>query len=238
MPPDPVNLHNFACENNEGYRLLPAEDDAVKEMVFRLRYTGYRKRGFDVQAADGYMCDRFDSYSNAYSFLLLRGTEPVGTLRLNHRIEPWQRVPAMVLYAGDLDAAFDQPTPFIEINRLIVNETCNARGMKALFQLFRAVVLHARLTRVSRFVGTFRSEHIPFYRSLFNFEILSEPRLHPEVGACFSLCAGDMKRDGEAVLRAYPKLRVGEGSVREYRKLLKWPDGNEFSRPVQSGSVA
>ncbi len=153
-----------------------AESPQDRDLVYRLRYVCYRRKGSIDPCPDERFSDSYDELPNHFSFLARPGSEePLGTVRISV-VRPdlgWTTAPAQNVF-GD-DPTFQQIArgSYVEASRLCFGQ--HARR-DALMRVVSYMAALADFYEVDWLVACPRVEHTQIYERLFGFRQLAAPR--------------------------------------------------------------
>lgn len=166
-----------------------AVSTAALDLVFRLRYECYHRRGAIPANCEQRFSDSFDTLPNHFSFLL-RGPEQaaVGTVRISV-VRPdigWADAPSCRVFGDDESFRRIALHPFVEASRL-----CFGRQARrdVLYRLLATLVAMADLHQARWLVACPRVEHSHIYQRLFGFKPIAPPRQYFGVSFATELLA-------------------------------------------------
>ena len=214
------NELDFACPNNEGYRLHIARTPTMREIVYRLRYRAYTDAGVKLHRDDGIFPDKFDRCRNCISHVLLQNGIVIGSIRANRCTCADDSVGAQEAYADDIAAAIGTGQTYVESNRFVVDPDVSNKSLAPLRCLFRGIVLHAALIDADWVITAVRTRHIAFYRRILGMEQLSEPKPYPLLTGEFALMGINYQTKAEAVYRRLLDLRPTDELVQHYAQAV------------------
>lgn len=179
-----------------GYALRRAYTGDEWDAVSRLREReGFRPR------------DEADESAHAVTFLLTRGSRPIGTTRTSARPGP---LPAFSAYALPPGNAALAGVALVEASLTCVDASATLDTKAALFHLFKAHLLQCRMEAAGYLLTAVREAEIGFYRRMFNMEILSGAEPYPDTRLRV-LMGLDLHTHVQALCRRLPIITVGEG---------------------------
>lgn len=153
-----------------------ADTPETRDLVYRLRYAGYYRKGSIDAREDERFTDYFDSTPNHFSFLVRDAAEEaVATVRISvvRQDLGWTESPGGAVF-GD-HAAFQRLAGggFVEASRLVFAPQARR---DALMQLLGYMAAMADFYEVGWLMACPRMEHSAMYQRLFGFRPMAEPR--------------------------------------------------------------
>jgi len=180
----------------QGYALRRAFTCEEWEAVGRLR----EREGFRPH-------DEVDESVHSITFLLTRGSRPIGTTRTT---APPEALPAFSAYSIPCSNAALAGAALVEAGLTAVDASATLDTKAALFHLFKAHLLHCRMAAAGYLLTAVREAEIGFYRRMFNMEILSGAEPYPD--ARLRVLMGlDVRTHVQALCRRLPMITLGEG---------------------------
>ena len=152
-----------------------ADTDETRDMVYRLRYSCYRRKGSIDPRKDERFSDDFDMKPNSFSFLVRNTAEALATVRITvvRPVAGWDDSPVKHIF-GD-HPVFQQIAgqSFVEASRLCFGESARRDGFVGLLGNMAAL---AEFYNVEWLIACPRVEHAPIYERMFGFQPLAAPK--------------------------------------------------------------
>lgn len=170
--------NTFRTENNDGARIecLIANTPEQRELVYRLRYACYRRKGSIDVRDDEQFSDHYDQLPNSFSFLVRTPEQPaLATVRISV-VRPdlgWTDSPVQHVYGDHPALQAMGCESYVEASRLCF-------GRQARRDTFVGLV--GNMAALAEFYGAEwlaacpRVEHSEIYQRMFGFKPLAAPR--------------------------------------------------------------
>jgi len=171
-------MQNRSDEHTErqGLRCSIAETPEARDQVYRLRYTGYVRRGSIDAREDERFSDRFDATPNHFSFLVRDPEdEAVATMRISV-VRPdlgWTESPGGTVFGDHITFQNLAAEGFVEASRLVFAPQARR---DALMQLLGYMAAMADFYEAEWLMACPRMEHSAMYQRLFGFRPMAGPR--------------------------------------------------------------
>jgi len=169
--------HRFDRNTEErGVTCAIADTTEMRDQVYRLRYSGYFRRGSIDARADERFSDRFDAEPNHFSILARDAAgAAVATVRISvvRRDLDWTESPGGAVFADH--PAFQRlaAESLVEASRLVFAPQARR---DALMQLLGYMAAMADFYETEWLMACPRLEHSTTYQRLFGFRPMAEPR--------------------------------------------------------------
>jgi hypothetical protein len=185
----------------------PADSEAEREAIFRLRYQAYLREGAIAPHYSKRFTDPYDDSDNAWLFGLYIDGELASTIRIHVASEENPDFPSFKVFA-------DLMEPELQAGKVIVDPTRFATD-KRLSRLFpglphvtlRLCWLAAEHFRADHFLVAIRTEHQAFYKRTFRHRVICDARPYPLLSKPISLMTVHYPSVAEQVHRRYPFFR-------------------------------
>jgi hypothetical protein len=181
-----------------------ATTSAEKDRIYQLRYEAYR-RG---DAIDANMTRRFsDSYDlleNCWNFGIHIEDELVGAIRFHVLSKEHRTGPALDVFPDIVSPFIESGMTIVDPTRLVVSEKASHEHPGLLYVTVRLACMAAEYFNARYCLATVRVEHMAFYKRIFGFETITEPRPYPTLKKPICLMTGDMDTIRDRVATRYP----------------------------------
>ena len=167
------------------YRLIDTDDE--KEQVFRLRYDAYLREGAIKPNFTKKLYDHFDDAENSWTFGVHIDGKIVSSMRVCVSSPAQPMTPAVDAFGEVLESELKRGTTIIDCNRFVTDAEA-ARIFPGLAYLtVRPGFLACPFFKAEIVTATVRKEHQAFYKRVFGFTQVCEPRPYPTVTKPLSL---------------------------------------------------
>jgi hypothetical protein len=167
------------------YRLI--ETDGEREQVFRLRYEAYLREGAIAPNFIKKIFDRFDDAENSWTFGIHIDGKIVSSIRICVSSPAQPMTPAVDAFPDFLGPEVERGKTIIDCNRFVADAAV-ARAFPGLPHLtVRPGFLACPYFDAEVVTATVRREHQAFYKRVFGFAQVCEPRPYPTVTKPLSL---------------------------------------------------
>jgi hypothetical protein len=185
-----------------------AVSEADREAVFRLRYQSYRRNGLMAERDDGQLYDEdYDDAPNAWLTTTFVDGELAGTTRINATGDNYASLPAVNVYPDVMLGRLADRPMIVEFTRLAARLELSRVYPELAYLIMRPAYLAAEHFDADLAVASPRTEHLAFYRRVFDGVAWSEPRAYPGLTVKFA-CMGANFRANKAQIEArYPFYR-------------------------------
>ncbi len=152
-----------------------ADTQEAREMVYRLRYECYRRKGSIDPRPDEQFSDSFDAKPNSFSFLVRNAEEALATVRISvvRPAEGWDDSPVRHVFGDHPVFQGIARESFVEASRLCFGQSARRDAFVGLLGNMAAL---AELYSVEWLIACPRVEHAPIYQRMFGFKPLAAPR--------------------------------------------------------------
>ena len=165
-------------------------------MAYSIRYRAYRAADWLDACEDELFSDPFDALPNARTYLLLKGNDPVGTMRANVWTGEagWDDVPCLHVYGSSLlEHTQKGRERFVELSRLALVPELKAGAREAQLALFSNAAHAADVFGCRYMVAAVRSSHAAFYERVY-FERRTDPIPYPGLRTTTQLMVMDWQQ--------------------------------------------
>jgi hypothetical protein len=148
-----------------------------RELVYRLRYLCYLRKGAIEPRDEPRFSDHFDGSLSNFSFLVTNAADPVATVRISV-VKPqigWTESPASSVFSDDPSFQAVARESYVEANRLCFGEYARR---DAFVRLLGNMAALADVFSVEWLIACPRVEHVGVYERMFGFRKLAEPRTY------------------------------------------------------------
>ena len=162
----------------QGLRCSIADTQEARDQVYRLRYTGYFRRGSIDAREDERFSDQFDATPSHFSFLVRDSEdEAVATMRISvvRQDLGWTESPGGTVFGDHIASQNLAAEGFVEASRLVFAPQARR---DALMQLLGYMAAMADFYEVEWLMACPRMEHSAMYQRLFGFRPMAAPPYH------------------------------------------------------------
>ena len=182
-----------------------AKTDAEREAAFRLRYDAYARIAWIEPRSDRRLFDaRYDNADNAWITLTFVDGELAATTRLNLGAGTDAVLPSMGVYPDVIAPRLRAGLTLLEATRLAADIRIAGSNPQLAYVALRPIYMSLAHFDVDLAVATTRREHMPFYRRVFQFVQLCEPRPYPGLTTEIGCMGMDFREVRERVEERYP----------------------------------
>lgn len=209
-------------------RLLTCDED--RDVLFGVRYRGYRDTGYAIEGQDGKYKDPYDDLASTLMVGVYLGRQPVGTMRICfwQPGETGKALPCEKVYpiVGDIKAK--AKGPIVELSRLAVEQAAGsmARRTAIYAQLVRMGIMTclAMDVRVTLVASHEKWRH--FYERIFGFRLIGGPEPYPPGNEPILLFEQDFLHHNRRAAMRNPFFRITWDEVHQLKADLgNFPGG-------------
>ena len=211
------------------YRRMDEFED--REAVMRMRHEGYAQ-SFSVPKGWTGFTDRYDQCANTHTFGIFAGDKLASTIRLGIVTPQARDSHAVDLYPDLLGSMLDRDAVLIDISRLVVDTQCAVQIPELPYVTFRAAAIACRHYSPFGLVSVIRVKHIPFYKRLFNGEVIGEPIYYEALDCELNLVLFTLEKILDDLCQRLPSL---DSEYLERRQLFGPP---ELIPGIKPGKIA
>ena len=195
-------------------------NDSEKTRIYQLRYYAYLKEGALPPDAPKIFKVAYDDAPNALIFGCYVGGRLSSSIRLHIANQRTPMLPALSAFPDLVQPLLDRGLTLIDTTRFVADETAARLYPRLPYATVRLSAIAGVHYDVDIALAAVRVEHKPFYRRLFGYEALCEPRPYPTLAKPICLMAVDFRKARESVLRRYPFF---ESTAEERRAIFEDP---------------
>jgi len=167
------------------YRLIETDDE--REQIFRIRYEAYLREDAIAANFTKKIFDRFDDAVNSWTFGIHIDGKIVSSIRICVSSPAQPMTPAVDAFPDFLEPEVERGKTIIDCNRFVADAAV-ARAFPGLPHLtVRPGFLACPYFDAEVVTATVRREHQAFYKRVFGFAQVCEPRPYPTVTKPLSL---------------------------------------------------
>lgn len=200
------------------YRIAATNLD--RGQIFGLRYKCYVREEAILPNAQKRFKDDYDDMDNCWIFGVHVENKLVSSIRF-HTISPSKSYgPAMDVFPDIVRPMIARGMTIIDPTRLVVDPIASKLHPELPFATMRVACMASEHFKANYCLATVRAEHQAFYKRVFDFKPICEPRPYPTLLKPIALLAGDMAKVRDRVAERYP---IFVSSFTERRLLLEQP---------------
>lgn len=195
----------------------PIETPEDKDSIYLMRYRAYLHGGIILPSESMRVRDEYDDAPNAWTFGIYVDGELCSSLRL-HVLTPERRMSFGTELFGDvLHPRIDRGEVFIDPARFVADPEKAQKFPELPYLTLRLAYLACEYFSADTALALVRVDHQSFYRRVFRYETISEPRSLPNVLKKVALMAS-----GYGPLRDYVTVRfpIMNSTAAERRRLF------------------
>jgi hypothetical protein len=180
---------------------------AEREAIFRLRYRAYlRDEGISPDPSETFS-DAYDEIGNVYLFGLYIDDELASSIRIHVASREHPECPTGEAFPEVLQPELEAGNVLVDTTRFVIDENL-ARLHRALpYATLRLSGMAAHQFHADYLLAAVRAEHQAFYRRVFRYELVCEPRPYPMLTKPICLMMVNYPNFVEQVHRRYPFFR-------------------------------
>jgi hypothetical protein len=185
----------------------PPASGEEREAIFRLRYRAYlRDEGISPNSFKVFS-DAYDEIGNVYLFGLYIDDELASSIRVHVASKERPECPTGEVFPEFLQPLLDAGNVLVDTTRFVVDENL-ARLHRALpYATLRLSGMAAHQFHADYLLAAVRAEHQAFYRRVFRYTVVCEPRPYPMLTKPIGLMMVNYPNFVEPVHRRYPFFR-------------------------------
>jgi len=210
------------------YRVAANTDD--RDALFRLRYQCYLRENTITENDEERFTDDYDLMENCWLFGVHLDDRLVSSIRF-HIIGPKTPMgPAFDVFPDIVRPMVAAGQTVVDPTRLVVDRKMTELYPELPYVTIRAAFMAAEFYEAEFMLATVRQEHQSFYKRLFGFKALCEPRPYPMLLKPISLLAANMPNQRDSVVEKFP---IFLSSFTERRMLFEQDNGGDnFELPL------
>lgn len=184
------------------YRVASSKQD--RDTLYQLRYEAYRREDTILENAEKRFSDDYDLMDNCWLFGVHLNGRLVSSIRF-HIISPENpKGPAYDVFPDIVRPMISAGKTIVDPTRLVVDRPMTELYPELPYVTIRAAFMAAEFFEAEYMLATVRQEHQAFYKKLFGFKALCEPRPYPSLLKPISLLAANMPTQRDNVVTKFP----------------------------------
>ena len=185
-----------------------ASTDEDRELIFRTRYQAYRRREKIDERIDLQLYDReYDNTPNAFLTMTSIRGEFASTFRIHVANTIEETLPSRAVFSDLIDPHLRAGYTVVDPTRLAARLEASRTYPELPFLALRPAWLTAVHFNADIVIATVAVEHMSFYRRVFGYEQLCEPRDYPLLHFKVVCLALDFPTVRDSVETRYPFFR-------------------------------
>lgn len=208
--------HGQALLERLDYRRADTEDE--REAIFRLRYDCYLGENAILPNFERRFTDPFDEKDNTWLFGVYLEGRLVASMRIVVATQEFPELPAMWSFGAELAPELEAGKILIDPTRFVVDKDVSRFHPHLAYMTARIGWIAGEYFQADAILATVRREHEAFYRRVFNYKLVRDPRPYPTLLKPLNLMTLDYFAERERVNRRYPFFR---SSVFERRMMFE-----------------
>ncbi len=207
-----------------GQRLLErldyrrAETEEEREAIFRLRYDCYLGEGAILPNFEQRFTDPFDDMGGTWLFGVYLDGRIVASMRICVATADFPELPAMWSFGAEVLPLLEAGQIVIDPTRFVVDKNVSREHPHLAYMTARIGWIAGEYFQANTILATVRREHQAFYRRVFNYKLVRDPRPYPTLLKPLSLMTLDYFAERDRVNQRYPFFR---SSVFERRMMFE-----------------
>lgn len=186
------------------YRTI--DDAAGREAVYRLRYDAYAREGTIPHGFPRRFADDFDDLTNCWIVGLYVEGALASSIRLHISTPDQPEGPATSVFPDILMPEIERGQVIVDPTRFVTDFALARQYPELPYATVRLAFLASEHFDADFVLATVRVEHQAFYRRMFGFRALCEPRRYPSLAKPISLMAIHCETTRAGILRRNPYL--------------------------------
>lgn len=184
------------------YRVASSKED--RDVLYQLRYKAYRRENTILENAEERFSDDYDLMDNCWLFGVHLNGRLASSIRF-HIISPdAPKGPAYDVFPDIVRPMISAGQTIVDPTRLVVDRPMTELYPELPYVTIRAAFMAAEYFNAEYMLATVRQEHQAFYKKLFGFKALCEPRPYPSLLKPISLLAANMPLQRDSVVDKFP----------------------------------
>ena len=184
------------------YRVASSKQD--RDTLYQLRYKAYRRENTILENSEMRFSDDYDLMDNCWLFGVHLNGRLVSSIRF-HIISPqFPKGPAYDVFPDIVRPMISAGKTIVDPTRLVVDRPMTELYPELPYVTIRAAFMAAEYFDAEYMLATVRQEHQAFYKKLFGFQALCEPRRYPSLLKPISLLAANMPLQRDGVVSKFP----------------------------------
>jgi N-acyl-L-homoserine lactone synthetase len=187
--------------------LRRADSDEEREAIFRLRYNCYLWEEAILPNPEKRFTDQYDEMCNTWLFGLYLDQKLVSSMRISAATQEFPDMPSMSAFAPELQRELDAGKIIVEPSRFVVDRAASRDHRHLAYLTARMGWMAAEYFTADIVLSTARREHQAFYKRVFGYEVVTEPRPYLGLIKPLGLMFLDYPANRDWVNRRYPFFR-------------------------------
>lgn len=210
-----------------------AESGEEREAIFRLRYEAYlRDQGIAPNSSKKFT-DAYDNIGNVYIFGVYLDGQLASSVRIHAASREHPEFPTGEVFPEILRPLIEAGSVMIDTTRFVVDENLAKLHRALPYATLRLSGMAAHHFHADYLLAAVRPEHQAFYRRVFRYERVCEPRAYPLLTKPICLMMVNYPAFVDQVHRRYPFFR----STFSERKLLFTRSGGSSVAAQPQGAL-
>ncbi len=185
----------------------PADTEADREAIFRLRYHAYLREGAIPPNASQTFYDPYDDSENVYLFGVYLDGELASSIRIHVASRQNPDFPSLAVFSDILQPELDRGKVIIDPTRFVADDALSRLHRGLPYATLRVGWLASAYFAADLTLAAVRVEHQAFYRRTFGHRVICGPRPYPRLAKPISLMTMHYPSVAERVHRRLPFLR-------------------------------
>ena len=178
--------------------------DSDFDDVYRLRYDAYLNEQAIHPSQSRRLVDKFDLSSNGAVFGFYSNDDLIASLRIHVASKAFPDSPAMETFADYLERYVEDDVVIVDCNRFVIRADASRTCYALPYIVVRLGHMASAYFSAKIATATVRREHQAFYKRIFNFEQICEPRHYPTLTKPLSLMTLDFPAERDSIEARYP----------------------------------
>jgi N-acyl-L-homoserine lactone synthetase len=184
------------------YRLVESDED--RETIFRLRYNAYLREGAIAPLLTKKLHDHYDDAENSWIFGLFIDDRLVSSLRICASSPAHPMTPAVEAFPDVLGPEVERGAIIVDPNRFVADYEATRRFPELPYLTTRLSFVSSAYFDADIATASVRREHQAFYKRVFLYAPVCEPRPYPTLVKPLSLMTVVCREVRAKILHRYP----------------------------------
>lgn len=184
-----------------------AETEEEREEIFRLRYRCFLGEGAISPNPEERFTDRYDELGGTWLVGIYLDGRIVASMRICVATAEFPELPAMWAFKNEVQPLLDAGQVVIDPTRFTVDRNVSREHPLLAYMTARIGWLAGEYFQANTILATQRREHQAFYRRVFNYKLIAEPRHYPTLEKPLGLMTLDYFAERDRVNNRYPFFR-------------------------------
>ena len=184
------------------YRLIESDED--RETIFRLRYNAYLREGAIAPLLTKKLHDHYDDAENSWIFGLYIDERLVSSLRICVSSPVHPMTPAVEAFPDMLGPKVERGKIIVDPNRFVADYEGTRRFPELPYLTTRLSFVSSAYFDADIATASVRREHQAFYKRVFLYAPVCEPRPYPTLVKPLSLMTVVCREVRAKILHRYP----------------------------------